>query len=227
MSDKIRCRNFDLLLYDEDPTHQSCLEILATGYKYIAIKHDKDVWTDDDNIPEGCKVGDLKKAHWHVIIKFPQARWNTAVASELGIALNYIQRCVSYDGSLLYLVHRGMPHKHQYEPSECIGTLKKDLEKALDNETDLNDRVLDVLDILDERPYWTMRAFLIEVCNRKRIGEAMRLGGLLTAVLTEYNCSDDFSYRPNSGAYPDALDKAAFRGFVEGYHRGCHEDELL
>ena len=220
MSEKNRCRNFDLLLYDEDPTHKACLDKLATGYKYIAIKHDKDVWTEDDNIPDGQNVGDYKKAHWHVIIKFPQARWNTAVVAELGIAQNYIQRCVSYEGSLLYLVHRGMPHKHQYDPLECIGTLTKDLEKALDCETDLNERVMDVLDILDERPCWTTRAFLTEACSRKRVGEALRLGGLLTAVIAEHNHSDEVTARPNAGAYSDAKDQASWFGFVEGYEAG-------
>lgn len=217
MSDKIRCRNFDLLLYDEDETHKACLEKLSTGYKYIAIKHDKDRWTEEDTLPEGVQAGDLKKAHWHVIIKFPQARWNTAVAAELGIATNYIQRCVSYDGSLLYLVHHGMPHKYQYPVTECIGTLMKDLEKVLNNETDLNERVMDVLDILDERPTWTTRAFLTEACSRKRIGEALRLGGLLTAVIAEHNHAGDFDYVPPVGAYQDAEDHAAWRGFVEGY----------
>lgn len=217
MSEKIRCRNFDLLLYDEDETHRACLDKLATGYKYIAIKHDKDRWSEDDNIPDGVKAGELKKAHWHVIIKFPQARWNTAVASELGIALNYIQRCVSYEGSLLYLVHHGMPHKHQYDPSECIGTLLKDLEKALDCETDLNERVMDVLDILDERPCWTTRAFLSEACSRKRIGEALRLGGLVSSLIAEHNHENDFDYSPPAGAYSDAQDQARWNGFVEGY----------
>lgn len=220
MSEKIRSRNFDLLLYDEDESHKACLEKLATGYKYIAIKHDKDVWGDDDNIPDGVQAGDLKKAHWHVIIKFPQARWNTAVAAELGIATNYIQRCVSYDGSLIYLVHRGMPHKHQYDPTEAVGTLIKDLEKALDNDTDLNDRVMDILDILDEQEHWTTRKFLEEACKRKRIGEALRMGGLLTSLLVEHNSINDFTHRKFAGAYADAGEQNNFRNFVEGYELG-------
>ena len=56
MSEKIRSRCFDLLLYDEDATHLACLEELATGYKYIAIKHDKDTWSEDDNLPDGVSV---------------------------------------------------------------------------------------------------------------------------------------------------------------------------
>lgn len=221
--EKIRCRNFDLLLYDEDETHQACLEKLATGYKYIAIKHDKDVWTEDDNIPEGVNAGDLKKAHWHVIVKFPQARWNTAVSKELGIAHNYIQRCVSYEGSLLYLVHKGMPHKYQYDPNECIGTLMKDLEKTLDCETDLNERVMDVLDILDEKPYWTVRAFLSEACDRKRVGEALRLGSLLTSVIAQHNQENEYSNRPGCGAYSNAIEQAQFTGFVAGHQAGIKD----
>lgn len=217
MQDKYRSRNFDLLLYDEDETHRACLDKLAAGYKYIAIKHDKDRWTEEDKLPDGVQVGDLKKPHWHVIIKFPQGRWDTAVAKDLGIARNYLQKCLSYEGSLLYLVHRGMPHKHQYSVDECIGTLIKDLEKALNDETDLNERVMDVLDILDDKPFWTTRSFLTEACTRKRIGEALRLGGLLTGLIAEHNLTDQAASRPGAGAYADAVDQAHFRSFVEGY----------
>lgn len=221
MSERDRCRNFDLLLYDEDPTHQACLEKLATGYKYIAIKHDKDRWTEEDNIPEGMNVGDLKKAHWHVIIKFPQARWNTAVAKELGIAMNYIQRCVSYDGSLLYLVHHGMPHKHQYSVTECVGTLIKDLEKAVDQEFDMDEKMTDVIEILDDKEFWTMRAFLEEANRRKRGGMALRMGGLLKTLIAEHNQAHEYrNCYPPAGAYQDAKDQASWLGFVEGYEAG-------
>ena len=189
MSEKTRSRTFDLLLYDEDETHKAALDKLATGYKYIAIKHDKDTWGEDDKLPDGVQVGDLKKSHWHAIVKFPQARWNTAVASELGIALNYIQKCVSYDGSLLYLIHRGLPDKHQYDPSECIGTLIKDLEKAMDNEADTDEKMQDVIDILDDKEYWTMRRFLEEAISRKRGGMALRMAGLLSVLISEHNNS--------------------------------------
>lgn len=225
MSEKIRSRNFDLLLYDEDETHKAALEKLASGYKYIAIKHDKDRWTEEDKLPEGVQVGDLKKAHWHVIIKFPQARWNTAVAAELGIATNYIQRCVSYDGSLLYLIHKGMPHKYQYDASECIGTLLKDLEKVMKDDTNLSERVQDVVDILDDKDYWTVRGFVTEACKRDRIGEAIRLGGLMTAMLAEHNAAYERSiYQKQCGYYADACDNANWHGFVEGYHRGIKEN---
>lgn len=217
MQDKYRSRNFDLLLYDEDETHRAALEKLAAGYKYIAIKHDKDRWTEEDKLPDGVQVGDLKKPHWHVIIKFPQARWDTAVANDLGIARNYLQKCLSYEGSLLYLVHFGMPHKHQYSLEECIGTLTKDLEKALQNETDLNERVMDVLDILDDKPFWTTRAFLAEACSRKRIGEALRLGSLLSGLIAEHNLTDHLSSQPGAGAYADAVEQTHFGSFVAGY----------
>lgn len=223
MSEKIRSRNFDLLLYDEDETHKAALEKLATGYKYIAIKHDKDTWMEDDNLPDGVNAGDLKKPHWHVIVKFPQARWNTAVASELGIAMNYIQRCVSYEGSLLYLVHKGIPDKYQYDPAECIGNLIKDLEKALDNETDLNIRVMDVLSILDDKDFWTVRSFMEEACRRGRIGEALRMSGLISQLIFQHNESSGSSRRPDSGAYADAIDQYGFRNFAEGYECGLKD----
>lgn len=219
MAEKTRCRTFDLLLYDEDETHKACLEKLASGYKYIAILHDKDRWTDEENLPEGVQVGDLKKAHWHVIIRFPQGRWDTAVSKELGIAINYIQKCVSYEGSLLYLVHHGLPHKYQYSIDECKGTLIKDLEKALDTEYDIDEKINDVLEILDDKEFWTMRAFIQEATRRKRGGMALRMSGLLSTIINEHNLENEYrSSRPPSGAYADACETARFHGFIEGYH---------
>ena len=221
MSDKVRSRTFDLLLYDEDESHKVCLDKLATGYKYIAIKHDKDIWTEDDDLPDGVSAGDLKKAHWHVIIRFPQARWDTAVASELGIATNYIQKCVSYEGSLLYLLHRGLPDKYQYEPLDCIGTLIKDLEKALDSEADTDEKMMDVIEILDDREFWTMRAFLEEATRRKRGGMALRMAGLLSGLIYQHNQANEYQrQRPDAGCYADDIEKYGFRNFVEGYEAG-------
>lgn len=219
MAEKNRCRTFDLLLYDEDETHKACLEKLASGYKYIAIRHDKDRWTEDETLPEGVQVGDLKKAHWHAIIRFPQGRWDTAVSKELGIAINYIQKCVSYEGSLLYLVHHGLPHKYQYGIEECKGTLIKDLEKALDTECDIDEKISDVLEILDDNEFWTMRSFLEEAVRRKRGGMALRMAGLLSTIINEHNRENEFrSSQPTAGAYSDACDTAHFHGFIEGYH---------
>lgn len=219
MSEKNRSRTFDLLLYDEDESHKEALKKLDTGYKYIAIKHDKDVWSDDDKLPDGVKVGDLKKAHWHVIIRFPQGRWDTAIAKELGIAINYIQKCVSYEGSLLYLIHKGLPDKYQYSPDECIGNLTKDLEKALECDSDLNDRVMSVLSILDERDFWTVRSFLEVACQRGRIGEALRMAGLIAQLISVHNEENGY-HRPDAGAYVDACDQHGFANFVQGYECG-------
>lgn len=191
MAEKERSRTFDLLLYDEDPTHKAALDKLATGYKYIAIKHDKDTWQEGEDLPDSVKPGDFKKPHYHVVLRFPQARWNTALAKELGIAVNYIQKCASYEGSLLYLIHYGLPDKHQYDISECIGNLIKDLEKALDSESDLDEKIQDVIDILDDRSFWTVRAFMEEAVKRKRSGVALRMGNIMTAMIDQHNSGID------------------------------------
>ena len=216
--EKYRSRTFDLLLYEEDETHLNCLQKLATGYQFVALKHDKDVWSEDDEIPEGINVGDLKKAHWHVVLRFPQARWDTAVSAELGIARNYIRKCVSYDGSLLYLVHKGIPDKYQYSPDEAIGPLVKDLKKVLENESDINEKMQDVIDVLDDKEFWTMRAFLQECVKRGRGGMALRMGSLVKPLIMEHNDMNSMRrYPPDSGAYDTAIDQSHFRSFVDGY----------
>jgi len=70
MSDllKFRDRKFVAVLYPEDPTHAEAIEKLKQGgYNFAAILHDKDVYEDGDH------QGELKKPHWHIVLRFKNA----------------------------------------------------------------------------------------------------------------------------------------------------------
>ena len=78
-SPKFRDRKFVMVLYPEDASHAAAIEKMkAGGYNFAAILHDKDV--TEDNQP--------KKPHWHVVVRFKNACWNTAIAKDLGITPN-------------------------------------------------------------------------------------------------------------------------------------------
>ena len=116
MSEKFRSRLFVAVLYPEDPAHVECMEKLnKNGYNFAAILHDKDVYEDGEH------EGETKKAHWHIIVRFKNAVWNTAVAKELGIEPNYLEACKDGDSALLYLVHYGKEEKFQYEYEAVFG----------------------------------------------------------------------------------------------------------
>ena len=142
---RFRDRKFCALLYPEDPTHAEAIEKLKTGgYMFAAILHDKDVYEDGDH------KGELKKPHWHVVIKFSNAVWNVPTAKTLGIEPNYLQQCSNLDGALLYLVHEGNPDKHQYDLEEVFGVLKTRL-AALLADDDEGTRALTIFNLIPMR----------------------------------------------------------------------------
>lgn len=188
--EKFRTRNFVAVLYPDDTSHCQCIDKLATShYRYIAILHDMDTFED----------GTKKKPHWHVVIKFNQARWNTAVAEELGISVNYLEACKSFDGSLLYLVHAEDETKYQYDAKNCFGTLVPQLNKLLADD-DEGIRVLDIVNIIDSTPgFCGYREILVKCCNAGLYGEFRRLGSGVKYLLDEHNAEVKEALTGNMG----------------------------
>ena len=122
--EKKRSRSWNFVLYPDDPSHATALDFIRSNYQYVLICHDKDVDAD----------GNLKKAHYHVIVKFTQARWNSSVADELGITPNYMQPTGSWDNSARYLLHDGCNDKYQYESNELTGPLAPSVIRLLQND---------------------------------------------------------------------------------------------
>lgn len=124
-----RSRCFNLLLYPDDPTHNFLiLQLMAGNYDCAYCLHDKDTYLFDTG---EHKAGELKKAHYHVVIEFPNKKYLNALAEELGIEKNYIQKTDSFKGSLKYLIHYGDETKYQYDFDEVQGSLKSRLARYL------------------------------------------------------------------------------------------------
>lgn len=183
---KIRKRNWTMLLYPEDPAHVEAMSRLQSGgYKYVAILHDSDVWAEGES--ETHPAGEVKKEHWHVVLKFPQARWNTAIAEELGIAPNYMEACTNFDAACLYLVHANNEEKHQYDPSALFGSLVSAVNKLLVDD-DEGTRVLQIVEKIDGAPgRCSYREVLVWACNNGLYGEFRRLGTGVKYLLDEHN----------------------------------------
>lgn len=112
---KFRSRCFNLVLYPENWQHFDTHDFILQDYDSACILHDKDV--DEE--------GNIKKPHWHIVIRCKNAVWNTALAKELGIEDNYIQKCRSLKSSLKYLIHYDNPDKYQYSIHSVEGSLRK------------------------------------------------------------------------------------------------------
>lgn len=215
---KFKDRKYVAVLYPDDPTHAAAMEKLESGgYDYAAILHDSDVYETDG---EDHKAGDLKKPHWHVVIRFsPNALWNTAVAKDLGIEVNYLEKCRNLNKALLYLVHRDHLDKYQYDLDKVFGSqsLLSVLSKLL-TEEDEGLRVLSIVKMVEDEPgYISPTEFLKKACREGYYGEFRRMGNWASIIVNEHNMNFEISQR-NAGAYSDACDNARFRGFIEGYH---------
>lgn len=74
--------------------------------KYAYIIHDKDV----------NEAGKPKAEHIHIMVRFAYSYNVLALAKQLGLESQYIQKIQSrrYEDALLYLTHSNAPEKHQY-----------------------------------------------------------------------------------------------------------------
>lgn len=102
-----KSRNFVGVLYEDDPTHVRALEELQQlAGEWWFIRHDLDVKDDG--------TGEVKKPHWHVVLRLQNARSHDSLCAALGLAPNYLQVANSVSGAIRYLVHRDDPDKYQY-----------------------------------------------------------------------------------------------------------------
>ena len=137
-----RSRTHMLLLYPEDLTHRKAYETIQKTYDYASILHNKDVTED----------GEIKKEHWHVVIRFNQPRWRSALCKDLGIAEYYMEEVKKFDNALQYLIHYNDTDKAQYDINEVQGPLKVRLVESLNKlEKGEGERVVELLQFIENR----------------------------------------------------------------------------
>ncbi len=185
----IRDRKWALVLYPEDETHVAAVAFIKANYSYVLIFHDQDVWTEDDekSNPEH-KAGEKKKPHWHIILKFPEARYQNAIAKELGIASNYLQKISIFKSACLYLVHHGWSDKFQYSPELLEGPLRDAVLKFLANE-DENQRVIQLVDLIDSMDYIDFSQLVKLACKQGLYAELRRMGYLASRIIDVHNAN--------------------------------------
>lgn len=184
MSDptKYRDRKFCAVLYPEDDSHvEAIAKLQSGGYNFAAILHDKDINEDGEH------AGELKKPHWHVVIRFKNAVWNTAIAKELGITSNYLEACKDVDASLLYLVHYGNDKKAQYDYEEVFGPLRLKLATLL-ADTDEGTRVLNIVEIIENSPGPIGYSELLKKAVAAGLyADLRRMGAFAVGLMREHN----------------------------------------
>jgi hypothetical protein len=93
--------------------------------KYAFIKHDKDVYTAEDEKENKEHIrGTLKKPHFHIFLKFKNNRLFKEIGHDFGLEENYVRylsnRSRTFDGAVQYLIHYNNPEKYQYDVKEVV-----------------------------------------------------------------------------------------------------------
>lgn len=141
--DKDKSREFVLVLYPENEIH-FLIYLKLTSYMYssLGILHDKDVYTDTKVDEETGEIihqeGDKKKEHYHFYLRFPNPRYISGLAEELGLEPHLIDFCdkgfITYSEYMLHWGKHGGPGKYTYDVDDLVGTLKGSALQKLSNE---------------------------------------------------------------------------------------------
>lgn len=183
-------RKHCLMLYPEDSTHMSALAYIERYFDYAYILHDRDVWTeaDEKKNPEH-KAGTLKKPHYHVVVSFKSAKYNTGLAKELGITPNYIQECRNFDLALEYLIHHNEETKHQYSLDEVKGSLRRKLQDAMNKDSmDETDKSFVIFSYITSADYEMTITEVAEYALNNRLWSEFRRGAsIFIKIIDEHN----------------------------------------
>ena len=177
---KATAKTFDIVLWNEDTSQDFARNALAnTPFTIAYCEHNKD--TNEDGTP--------KKPHIHYVYKIPTKRSIGAIAKELQINPCYINTVGKEQEALLYLIHRGWNEKYQYDPNEVKGKgyLFERFHILVNDESE-DDRVLKILNLIENyKGYLTMADLLHLCCERGIYTELRRGSSLFVTVLKEHN----------------------------------------
>lgn len=150
--EKYRSRVHMLLLYPDNEQHCKAVEKIQQSYDYALCLHNRDYWTEEDEKKNPDRVsGEVKKEHWHIVLRFNQAVWSTAICKELGLEHNYIENVKRFDNAIQYLIHYNDNDKAQYSIDEVKGNLKQKLIESINKiEKSEGEKVVELIDYIEK-----------------------------------------------------------------------------
>lgn len=149
--------NYAVVVYEDDPNFSQQYEMLTSLDSAIWIRHACDIWDKDVFEEDGKTIkynaGDLKKPHYHFLLKFKNATTLTALASRVGCEerqIEYVKK--SFNGALKYLIHYGWDEKYQYSVDDVQSNserLKQRLFNLIANEIPEAEKVMKIQDLIE------------------------------------------------------------------------------
>lgn len=183
--EKYRSRVHMLLLWTDNETHVAAMKKIKQSYDYAAVLHNKDKLED----------GSPKKEHWHVVVRFQQAKWNTAICKELGIEERWIEDVKKFDNALQYLIHYNDSDKAQYTTDEVFGSLKTKLVESINKvEKSEGEKVSEMIEAITNSEHrWSITEFAKYCAKNGYWAEFRRSGAIFCKIIEEHN--NDISSR--------------------------------
>lgn len=134
----IRCSNAFVEIYPDDPNYGEYKRRIEENYDFVYILHNLDVKED---------TGELKKPHYHYLLKFNGQVSISTISYVTGVPDNYIKARSDYRSAFRYLMHIDHPEKHQYDAGQIQGVdVKARVAKYCSiSENDTYGRVVDVI----------------------------------------------------------------------------------
>lgn len=115
--------------------------------------HDKDI--DEE-------TGEIKKAHWHVLILFPSVK-SFEQAKEVADLINgpAPQKTMSAKGSIRYMLHLDSPHKYQYDRADLKAYGGVDLNELLKpTSSERYELIAEMMDFIDNNDVMEIKEIL-------------------------------------------------------------------
>lgn len=181
--EKYRSRTHMLLLYPDNEQHCKAVEQIKQSYDYAMILHDRDYFTEGEN------SGELKKAHWHIVLRFNQAVWNSAICKELGIETKFIEDVKKFDNALQYLIHYNDSDKAQYKIDDVQGNLKSRLKESINkNEKSEGEKVTELIEYIERQENTiTIKNFASYCAKNGYWAEFRRSASIFIKIIDEHN----------------------------------------
>lgn len=202
---KERSRNWFVLLYPDNPDHVKALEkIPEVDYEFVGVLHDSDKLDD----------GSPAKPHNHVLLKFKDAVWNTAIAETLGIELRFLQKSDNWKRSARYLVHKDHPEKFQYDKAALFGSMVEQAISAIAKSDPEEEaiKVAQIISMITETDGFIDDAeFVKKICEKKLYAEFRRGGQVFLRMIDKHNRTfANIAFNVRQGEY----DRKNFARFV-------------
>lgn len=194
--EKYRGRVHVLLLYPDDVTHVEAMDKISQSYDYAACLHDRDYWTEEDEKKDPThKAGELKKPHYHFVLRTPNATWNTALCKELGIEENYCRQAKKFENALQYLIHYNDTDKATYGIDEVFGSMKAKLTESINKvEKSEGEKVVELIEFIQNYDGKLSITEFASYCAKNGYwAEFRRSGAIFVKIIDEHNSTQGWT----------------------------------